>query len=80
MKANQLDCAWRKARRSVANGECIEVADGESQILVRDSKDLDGPVLGFRGESWRSFVARTKIKNLATTAPELTRKDARGDA
>jgi hypothetical protein len=80
MEAQQLDFAWRTSRWSVSNGACVEVAHGKSKVLVRDSKNQDGPVLGFRGESWRSFVARTKIRDLALTATELTSKDARGAA
>ena len=67
---------WRKAARSTANGACIEVSGRATRVYVRDSKNVEGPVLGFPGESWRSFVTRTKIKDLSKVAPLLTSKDA----
>ena len=39
---------WRKSTRSSANGDCVEVAKNLSGVvLVRDSKDPDGPALIF---------------------------------
>ena len=52
---------WRKSSYSGNNGgQCVEVAT-PGHILVRDSKDLHGPVLEFTPERWRK-VAR-QIKN-----------------
>ena len=51
---------WRKARRSVATGECVEVAPVAGIIVVRDSKNPDGLVLQYSAASWRSFVTATK--------------------
>ena len=49
---------WRKSKRSVGDGECVEVAtDGDGRVLVRDSKDPDGPVLRFDRETWLAFLA-----------------------
>jgi hypothetical protein len=46
---------WHKSSRSGANG-CVEVAHGNDQIAVRDSKDPSGPILLFAphvaGRSW----------------------------
>jgi hypothetical protein len=52
--------AWRKARRSVHNGDCVEVAHAGSEILVRDSKDPDAAMLGYLACTWRSFLIDTK--------------------
>lgn len=52
--------SWRKARRSVANGACVEVASGSEVIAVRDSKDPDGPILVATLDRWRAFVAGAK--------------------
>ena len=53
---------WRKPRRSVGNGACVEVAAFEGSILVRDSKVSDSPVIGFPVDSWHAFLNETKIQ------------------
>jgi hypothetical protein len=50
---------WRKSRRSVANGQCVEVgADGA--VLVRDTQDRDGTVLAVSAGAWREFTGRLR--------------------
>ena len=45
---DKVAAAWRKSSYSGANGgNCVEVADGPGSVLVRDSKDPDGPRLAF---------------------------------
>jgi len=51
---------WRTARRSANNGACVELAATARQILIRDSKDQDGPVIGYSDDSWRRFIAAAK--------------------
>jgi len=51
---------WRRARRSMANGDCVEVAPAGSRILVRDSKDQNGTVMQFPGGAWRTFLMDAK--------------------
>jgi hypothetical protein len=51
---------WRKARHSANNGACVELAPTAGHILIRDSKDQNGPVLAYSGYSWRQFVAAAK--------------------
>jgi hypothetical protein len=48
---------WRKSTRSVAAGECVEVAFLPEAVAVRDSKDPDGPMLRVDARTWREFVA-----------------------
>ena len=43
---------WRKSSRSAANRCCVEAAAcPHGDVLVRDSKDPDGPVLSFSREA-----------------------------
>lgn len=48
---------WLKSSLSAANGDCIEVAKlSTGHIGVRDSKDVNGPVLRFTDREWEAFV------------------------
>ncbi|MEO3779422.1 DUF397 domain-containing protein [Micromonospora sp. B11E3] len=49
---------WRKSTRSNGSGDCVEVADGLTDMVgLRDSKDPNGPVLTFDPQAWARFVA-----------------------
>jgi Domain of unknown function (DUF397) len=50
---------WRKSSFSGGNGgACVEVADHEGMILVRDTKDHGhGPIQRFTRAQWHAFVA-----------------------
>ncbi|HEU5025057.1 MAG TPA: DUF397 domain-containing protein [Spirillospora sp.] len=55
---------WRKSTRSASNGgNCVELADAAGALAVRDSKDLNGPVL---------LVTRAALRN-AVNAARTTR-------
>lgn len=48
---------WRKASRSFALGNCVEVAPDEGGgVQMRDSKDPAGPVLTFTAAEWEAFM------------------------
>jgi hypothetical protein len=47
--------AWRKSTLSYTNG-CVEVAFVDDRVLVRDSKDRNGPVLIFTPFEWKAFL------------------------
>jgi len=52
---------WRKSSFSDANGgSCLETADGNGVILVRDTTNRDGGTLAFTAEAWRAFTADVK--------------------
>ena len=48
---------WRKAKRSIGNGDCVEIAPVGGSIAVRDSKDPAGPVLRYSADAWRAFLS-----------------------
>ena len=62
--ASPAPLAWFKSSRSAANGCCVETALTGEGMVVRDSKDPDGPVLYFAGEAWSDFVAAIKTGQL----------------
>ena len=47
---------WRKSSYSGTNGQCTEVAHHGDTIVVRDSKDSDGPQLTFTLKAWAAFI------------------------
>lgn len=51
---------WRKAKRSMNNGNCAEVAGQAKLVVVRDSQDPSGPVMRYPDTSWRSFLAAVR--------------------
>ncbi|MFD0856310.1 DUF397 domain-containing protein [Actinomadura adrarensis] len=52
---------WRKASRSNdQGGACVELARLSGQVVVRDSKDPDGPRLVVSREAFRVLVAGLK--------------------
>ena len=50
------DLNWRKARRSINHGACVEVASAMLTVAVRDSMEIRGPVLRYPAVAWRSFL------------------------
>jgi Domain of unknown function (DUF397) len=54
-EANCLEAAWRKSP-FCASGECAEAALRGGTVLVRDSKDPDGPILQFTPQAWQAFI------------------------
>jgi hypothetical protein len=55
---------WRKSTKSGDTANCVEVATAPDGMLVRDSKDPDGPVLVFARDSWLAFVEDVKAGEL----------------
>ena len=67
---NLLD--WRKARRSMGNGDCVEVASASVGVFVRDSKNPSAASLGYPAIAWRSFLLSAKQGNFdALRLPRL---------
>lgn len=51
----QAEGQWFKSSFS-GGGACVEVKFGPSEILVRDSKNGDGPTLTFTRSEWTAFL------------------------
>ncbi|MFD7387665.1 DUF397 domain-containing protein [Streptomyces sp. NPDC059852] len=48
---------WIKSSYSTSSGpDCVEVAPTPDRILVRDSKDPDGPRLTLTPTTWTAFL------------------------
>ncbi|MFE6747759.1 DUF397 domain-containing protein [Kitasatospora purpeofusca] len=55
------ELVWFKSSYSGPDGgECVEVAEATSAVLVRDSKDKSGPRLTFSPAAWEAFVEFTQ--------------------
>lgn len=58
---NLSSARWLKAKASMANGGCVEVAFLDcGEVAVRDSRDQAGPVLIPQPSQWNAFIARAK--------------------
>jgi hypothetical protein len=52
-----MKAVWIKSSLSLANGNCVEVAELPSgSVGVRSSRDPDGPVLEFTQAEWDAFL------------------------
>jgi DNA-binding transcriptional regulator YdaS (Cro superfamily) len=51
---------WRKSVRSVAAGNCTEVASATGFIVVRDSMDPEITVLRYPASAWASFLGAAR--------------------
>lgn len=63
-----LRLIWRKARSSTAHGACVEVANAEHVVAVRDSKNPQSAILTCTVAEWQSFLGRAKRGEFDTFA------------
>ncbi|GGV54645.1 DUF397 domain-containing protein [Streptomyces spectabilis] len=55
-----VEVAWRKSSYSSADEpECVEMAATPDAVLVRDSKNPDGPRLTVNPAAWVGFIRGT---------------------
>ena len=56
------DWIWVRSSYSGSSGDnCVEVAQAEGVVAVRDSKDPDGSVLVFPAASWAAFLGEVAL-------------------
>ncbi|MFC8368479.1 DUF397 domain-containing protein [Streptomyces sp. NPDC057239] len=54
---------WFKSSYSGGSGtECVECAHADDGTLIRDSKDVEGPVITVGHDTWASFVQTIRRK------------------
>ena len=62
---NKLDKPTAEFRKSTFSGAdnpaCVEVGFVTAEVMLRDSKHKDGPVLRFTPEEWNAFLAGVKV-------------------
>ncbi|WP_393076559.1 DUF397 domain-containing protein [Streptomyces sp. LN704] len=57
MTISSSDLEWFKSSHSTDDGPaCVEVATTPTTVHVRDSKNTQGPHLGFTPDHWTAFV------------------------
>jgi hypothetical protein len=59
-KSADGELAWRKARSSIGNGACVEVASMNGMVALRDSKDPNGTILKYSVTEWHAFLVGAK--------------------
>ncbi|MGH3999200.1 MAG: DUF397 domain-containing protein [Pseudonocardiaceae bacterium] len=52
-----VEVGWHTSSYSSNSGDCVEVAPAPQGMLVRDSKDRDGPALVVPTPAWHAFLA-----------------------
>ncbi len=58
MTAREPDCiVWHTSSYSGGNGACVQVAPAPETVLVRDSKNPEGPALTVPTPAWHAFLA-----------------------
>jgi hypothetical protein len=52
---------WRKSTYSDGNGgSCVETANSDGMVLVRDTTNRDGGTLAFTASAWQAFADSMK--------------------
>ncbi|UXX98106.1 DUF397 domain-containing protein (plasmid) [Streptomyces sp. AD2-2] len=52
---------WKKSSFSGTNDDCVEVADLEPDVLVRDTKIREAACVSFSGPTWKAFLKKLDV-------------------
>ncbi|MEV7110495.1 DUF397 domain-containing protein [Streptomyces anulatus] len=56
------ELTWFKSGYSGAEGgECLEVASMPTHVFVRDSKQVQGPIVALSPEAWAALIGRPAV-------------------
>lgn len=64
-KYDQIDLSkaqWHKSSLSAGDGNCVEVAEVDGLVAVRDTKDRQRGALVFTADEWQSFIDSLRNK------------------
>lgn len=59
MQWSNSELRWKTSSRC-SNGTCVQVAFAGQSVVLRDSKDPEGPKLQYSAQEWRDFIAGAK--------------------
>ena len=59
---------WRKSTAS-GTGNCVEVSLAAGSVLMRNSRNPQGPVLSFTHPEWEAFLTGVRDGEFDTAAP-----------
>ena len=59
-RSKRADVNWRKSSYSSAS-DCIEVAIASGAVLLRDSKNRNGPILNIHTSAWHVVLSMVKM-------------------
>lgn len=54
---------WRTSKATAGANECVEIANTDESVLVRDSRNQSGTILEFAPGQWTSFLRRVRNDN-----------------
>lgn len=63
MPVFQVNLTWRVSSWS-AGGNCVEVAESKTAILVRDTKDRSRGILSFPSTAWEDFIRAVQTDSI----------------
>jgi len=67
--SERAETVWRKSLASGTGGDCVEVAFTGESVLLRNSREPQGPLLSFSHSEWIAFLAGVRDGEFDLTGP-----------